>query len=136
MALRLAVIGAAMIFSGAVIVASARQYESTRSIAASRDAFEAGDGATAIEEAEQAISATPWSASAYSQLAAVQYRTGDNGAALAAAEEATRRANLNDSYWLQLSDIQFNSKLKVNAYISSLTARRLNPNSAYWLNKP
>ncbi len=135
-ALRLAAIGAAMIFSGAVIVASARQYEATRSIAASRDAFKAGDGEKAIKEAEQAISATPWAASAYSQLAAVQYRTGDNGAALAAAGEATRRASLNDSYWLQLSDIQKHSKLKVPAYVSSVTARSLNPNSAYWLPKP
>ncbi|MBK5233540.1 MAG: O-antigen ligase family protein, partial [Thermoleophilia bacterium] len=126
---------ASMLVAGVIIVASARQYEASRSIAASRSAFESGDGQKALDEAEQAISATPWAAATYAQLASVQEKTGNRGAALASAEEATVRASQNDGYWLLLGQLQQRDGLTTPAVLSILTAQALNPNSNYWTDK-
>jgi len=131
-ALRYAAIGATMIFCGAVMISAARQYEATRNIAASRESFENGDGKQALEQAQRAVSATPWAGAPYAQMAAVQEKVDDRGAALASAIEATERSPKNDSFWILRSDIQTRLGLTEPAFFSALTAKSLNPNSAYW----
>ncbi len=126
---------ASMLVAGVIIVASARQYEASQSIESSRTAFEDGDGRKALDEAEQAVSATPFAAATYAQLAAVQEKTGNLGGALASAEEATVRASKNDEYWLLLGNMQARDGLTTSAFLSLLTAQSLNPNSAYWTKK-
>ncbi len=130
--IRMAVVVGALVFSGAVMIASARQFEASRNIAASRAAFEDGDGGKALEKAERAVSATPWAGDAYGQLAAVQERVVGPALAVATAEEATRRSPKNDSLWLLRSSIQVNLGLKGPSYYSALIAQLLNPRSQYW----
>ena len=135
-AARYAAMVAVILFSGAAMLASEKQYESTRSIASSRSAFDAGDGDEAIKAAERAISSTPWAGAAYAQLATVQKGTGDMPAALASAITATEKSPNNDSYWLLRSEIQTNMHLYYAAINSAVKARGLNPNSAFWLDHP
>ena len=129
---RLVLIGAVILFGGVAVVVSTRQYQSTRAIEQSREAFTDGNADEAVRRAGQAASATPFSGAPYAQLALVQEKVGQFGRALASATTATRKAPTNDAYWLLKARIEAELGLTSSYAESVLRARELNPRAGYW----
>ncbi len=133
-AVRLVVVAGVILFGGVALVASTRQYQSSRAIEQSRSAFAEGNGGEALQRAEQAASATPFSGAPYAQMALVQEMVGNLGGALSSVTLATEKSPTNDAYWLLRARIEAEMGL-TSAYGDSIfRSRELNPRAAYWKN--
>lgn len=115
-----------------VIVMAWKQYDAASSIDSSQKAFGAGREEEALEQARDAIDATPWAGAPYSQAAAVLASQSRPRTALPYAVIATRKSPTETSFWIQRARIESDLGFTRAASRSIKRAEVTDPGAPIW----